>query len=40
MSARDETRMIDVNPVIPAKDMEESLAFYEGELGFTRTFHL
>jgi uncharacterized glyoxalase superfamily protein PhnB len=33
-----ETRIVDVNPVIPAKDMEESLAFYEGELGFTRTF--
>lgn len=38
MSVHDETRLIDVNPVIPAKNMEESLAFYEGKLGFTRTF--
>ena len=39
MSTGDETRVMDVNPVIPTKDMEESLAFYEEKLGFTRTFH-
>jgi catechol 2,3-dioxygenase-like lactoylglutathione lyase family enzyme len=33
-----EARLQYARPVIPAKDMQESLAFYEGKLGFTRTF--
>lgn len=38
MSDSGATRVIDINPVIPARDMAESLAFYEGKLGFERRF--
>ena len=30
--------LVAINPVIPAKNMQESLAFYEDRLGFTRAF--
>ena len=33
-----ETRVLDINPVIPVKNMEEGLAFYLGKLGFVKTF--
>jgi len=38
MNESGSTRVVEVTPVIPAKDMEESLAFYEGKLGFERRF--
>ncbi len=32
------TTVLGVHPVIPAKDMTETLAFYVDRLGFTKTF--
>lgn len=32
------TQFLEVNPVLPVRDMKASLAFYEEKLGFTRTF--
>jgi catechol 2,3-dioxygenase-like lactoylglutathione lyase family enzyme len=32
------TTVLGVHPVIPAKDMNETLAFYVDRLGFTKTF--
>ena len=30
--------LVAINPVIPAKDMQESLAFYVEKLGFVKAF--
>ena len=35
---QNKTRVLDVNPVIPAKNIAESLAFYREKLGFTKVF--
>jgi len=34
----EQTTLKALNPVIPVRNMEETLAFYEGKLGFKRSF--
>ena len=33
-----EARLLELNPVVPVKQMQESLDFYVGRLGFVRVF--
>lgn len=34
----DETRFLQLNPVIPVRNMAEALSYYQGKLGFAKVF--